>query len=249
MTLIYIFWGEFPGFTDVLACAKKRAGCPIIVVSDGAPPPGVKHIPIQNFKYAETFLKLAGKQVGKGMATCIARWFVLRDLLLTTPLNYPIFCSDWDILIFENLEKAHAPFLDFDYAVSTSDGISSAAYAINSRLPLDEFCAKSESLFSNNEPVAQNQNDMAIWRYVSGTGKFKVGNLNQVVDSRLFDHNMHCGESEFVFDGPAKRVQFVEGYPFFQAKDGSLIKAVTFHCWGTYHTRTKEMRERAGIPL
>ena len=249
MTLIYIFWGEYAGFEDVLACAKARAGCPIVVISDGPAPKGVTHFSIHDFQEAEHIRKIMAQHVSEWDSKCIARWFVLREFLKNRPEAYPVFCSDWDILIFQDLEKAHAPFLKFDYAVSIDEGAISATYAISAPGPLDVFCEMIGAMFTMSDPRATGLNDMGAWKHVTDTRKFSVGNLNLIVNDSIFDHNMHCGEKEFVFTGPAKRVVFTDGFPYFQKLDGALVKANTFHCWGTYKTRTKEMREIAGIPL
>lgn len=251
MTLIFAFWGHYDGFQDVLACAKARAGCQIWVISDGAAPAGVNHIPISEFHDANRVRELITPNSGRWASFSLARWFILRDFIALHPSPdlFPVFFADWDVMLFRDLNIAYAPFLKFDYTVSIHDGMESAAYGVNHLHPLNVFCAQVEKWNVDNSPLAKGLNDMEAWSLNNRINNWNVGDLFKITNGSVFDHSMHCGEKEYEFVGPAKDVVFVNGFPHFILKSGELVKAVTLHCWGSYKTRTAEMRQHAGIPL
>jgi len=44
-------------------------------------------------------------------------------------------------------------------------------------------------------------------------------------------------------------VLFEKGQPYFVTNDSKIIAANSLHCWGSYKTRTAEVRKMAGIEL
>jgi hypothetical protein len=90
---------------------------------------------------------------------------------------------------------------------------------------------------------------MEAWSRNRRAHDWKVGNLYEIHDNSVFDHSMHAGGERFVTDGPAMKVVFENQQPYFLSHDGSLVAANTLHCWGSYKTRTAEMRKLAGIEL
>lgn len=249
MTLVFIFWGHFDGWKDTLACAKARANCPIWVISDGPAPDGVNHIPISAFPDAIRVRDLIAPNSGRWASFSLARWFVLREFAMQHPEAFPIFCADWDVMLFRDLNVAYAPFVKFDYTVSVHDGMESAAYGVNRLAPLNLFCEMVEymNVDVDNNPHAKGLNDMEAWSLITRTGLWNVGDLFKITNGSVFDHSMHCGEKDYEFVGPAKDVVFVNGFPHFILKSGELVKANTLHAWGTFKTRTAEMRQHAGI--
>ena len=250
MTLVFIAWGHYPGFQDALACARARAGCPIWVVSDGAPPAGVNHLPLSKFPIASRVRCEIAVNTGAWASFSLARWFVLHELITLRPeIKFPIFCADWDVLIFRNLAEAYRPFEKFDYTVSIEGTMESAAYGINHMRPLQSFCELVQKLNYENDPRAKNLNDMEAWSLNRRAHNWNVGNLHEIHDGCVFDHSMHCGADRFMMNGPAKKVLFEKGQPYFVTNDSKIIAANSLHCWGSYKTRTAEVRKMAGIEL
>jgi hypothetical protein len=249
MTLCFIYWGNYDGFKDTLACAKARAACPIWVISDGPAPAGVNHLKLSTFPVADSIRNLITPNAGEWAAYSLSRWFVLRDFAANHPHLFPIFCADWDVLIFRDLAKAYAPFLQYDYTVSVHEGMESAAYGINRMEPLDAFCKLVEKLNVENDPRAKSLNDMEAWSLNRREHGWNVGDLFQVQNGTVFDHSMHCGEKDYEFEGPAKRLKWDNGFPYFTLKSGEKIAANTIHAWGGYKTKTGFVRRAAGIEL
>lgn len=240
MTLVYINWGHYAGFQDILNCAIARAGCRIIVISD-VPKTGVEYLPVSEFPIGEQMLNALEPHVGLWAAFSLARWHVLRQLAEREPDIFPVFCSDWDVMIFRNLAEAYAPFADCDYTVSIDGGMASAAYGVSNFAALDALCKLVEENITE-----KTLNDMEAWSRLTRTGAWKVGNLFETIGGSVFDHNMHCGGGRFAMDGPAKRVVYEDGYPYFISPDGT-VAANTIHCWGTYKNRTGEVLRKCGI--
>ena len=247
MTLVFIHWGHYAGFQDALACAIARAGCPIWVISDRPAPGRVKHLPLSTFPTASRMRCEIAVHTGAWASFSLARWFVLRELITLHPeITFPIFCADWDVLIFRDLATAYKPFESFDYTVSMEGPMESAAYGINRPEPLHAFCRLVECLCAEG---AKDLNDMEAWSRNRRAHNWNVGNLFEIHDGSVFDHSMHCGADRFMMDGPTKKVLLESGQPYFVLKDSKIIAANTMHCWGSFKTRTAEVRKMAGIEL
>ncbi len=244
MTLVFIFWGKYAGFEAVLACAKARAGCRIIVISDAKKPPqDVEHVRLGEFQDGLRMRWTIEMQSGdRWCSYSLARWFVLRELGEKQPDIFPVFCSDWDVMIFRNLAEAYAPFMEFDYTISREGGMESAAYGVNNPAALDAWCKLVEYL----TPCVPN--DMEAWSRLTRTGVWDVGNLFEIRNGSVFDHNMHSGGDRFDMQGEAKKVAY-SADPYFELHDGTLIRANTMHLWGSYKSRAHEVLSNCGIPL
>lgn len=241
MTLVFITWGSYEGFQAVLSCAKARAGCRIIVISNNKVE-GVEHIPLSDFPIGQVMLGKLKPHVGEWAAYSLARWFVLRELLTPHPDMVPVFCADWDVMIFRDLAKAYTPFLDCDYTVSIDQDMSSAAYGVNNFAALDALC----NLIADNQSDPT-LNDMEAWARLTRTGKWKVGNLFEIHDESVFDHNIVCGADRFMMLDGCKEVTWLDGIPYFQLFDLTLIRATTIHCWGPWKSKPAELLRLAGI--
>lgn len=226
MNLVFIHWGHYDGFKSVLACAKARCNCPIRVIS--AP--------------VVTIQKELAAHVGEWCSYSLSRWFVLRDLVRKEPDLLPVFCCDWDVMIFQDLAKAYEPFKDFDYTVSIDGGMASAAYGVNNFEALDALC----NLVQNNL-TDKTLNDMEAWSRLTRTGKWKAGNLFEIKNDSVFDHNIVCGADRFEMVNGCKQVVWKDGYPYFKKHDCSLVKAATIHCWGPYKSKPDSLLKLAGI--
>lgn len=244
MTLVFIMWtanGGYSGFANVLECAKRRANCPIWVISDQGAPGGVHHVPISEFPVGDRVRDQYSKHTAPVLGMSVARWFVLRDFIKEHNPAFPIFCADWDVMIFRDLADAYAPFADCDYTVSMVGDADSAAYGVNRLEPLDAFCDMIDTMNDENDPRAEMIDDMLAWQLNRETGPWNVGNLFEIRNDAVFDHNIHTGDGRFQMAGPTKKVVFRKGTPYFATLDGAPILANTIHCWGKYKTRTGKL--------
>lgn len=230
MNLVYIYWGHYDGFESVLACAKARANCLIKVIS-------------HDTAYKMDIQKRLAEHVGEWCSYSLARWFVLRDMARNdTEITFPIFCSDWDVMIFQDLGKAYEPFLEYDYTVSIDGGMSSAAYGVNNFEALDALCNLIEANMTD-----KTLNDMEAWARLTRTGNWKVGNLFEIKNDSVFDHNIVCGADRFEMVDGCKQVVWKDGSPYFKKHDRSFVKAITCHCWGPWKSKPAELLRKANI--
>ena len=247
MNLVYIFPGYYAGFPDSLRSAQSNCGCPVTVI-DHPETFGV---------WGETISKLSQHCDADWQRFAIARWVLLRELIQSGKVKLPVFCSDWDILFFSNLNESMRPFVNFDYCASIThdEGVplSSAAYCVNTIEPLNHFCDLIDSIYRNSIPRPE-MTDMSAWSEVTNSKKFTVGDLFSIQNNSVFDHNISCGIDRFQMHNPDARIAFrtkkivwVDRSPFFMRLDKSLIKAHTIHCWGPFKGKTGRLCKTAGI--
>lgn len=249
MTVVFIYWGgeNYPNVVDAIACAKAKSCLPVYVISDTVPNIDCNFESVSQFGKA---LKVREKLRGiTTVAESLSRWFVLNEFAKTRENMFPVLCFDWDVLTFRNLEEAYRPFLGFDYTISIGDGGWSAAYGVNHKKCLDGFCSFVEGLVESGDPRSKNLNDMEAWAHYGRSNGSSIGNLFEIKNGSVFDHSMHVGSGIYEFDGPAKRVVFVDGSPHFVLLDGTFIAANTMHCWGSYKFKTGDVRKMAGVSL
>lgn len=257
MNLFFIAWGTYAGFPSAIRCASARANCPIYVVTDtpGAwLPPQVHHVDLKKFHSVNELLTrlLPGgwhDQSRIARATSLARWFVLRDCITNIGMSFPVFCSDWDIMIFDDLDKACEPFSDYDFARTVNHpniDDTNAAYLVCRKEPLDAFCEiVATSTRTADDPE---YHDMAIWREVAKQDKWLYGDLTDVVKGSTFDLGIHCSLGKYRMNGKSKLVTFRNGHPYFTIDaTGEQVKAHNIHCWGEYKGREPLLLKEAKI--
>lgn len=253
MTVVFIAWGRYGGFPDAVRMAVARSGCPVYVICDTSPKmSGCTEIPINEFPSGCFEAEITQRNGGSWFhSRSLARWCVLLEAATKLGMSWPIWCLDWDVLVFSDLNQATKPFLGFDYCVSQYRTSSSAPYLINRPEPLVEFCQQLRLIIATGtQETLHHLQDMAAWGMFAGTetGKgFKAGNLNQIINDSTFDHNVHCDGTDFVADGQVKKIEWRNGHPYFFAASAPTqpVLAHTVHCWGTFKTRTGELVKRA----
>jgi hypothetical protein len=163
-------------------------------------------------------------------------------------LSFPVFCVDWDVMVFQDLQKAYIPFKEYDISVSFEGKMSSAAYCVNHISPLSSYCALIEQQAQEGGDQAERLNDMEAWARTYRHFDLNIGDLHQIKNGTVFDHSMHCGQDRFEFDGQTKKLEFHDHNPYFVLKDGKTrILANTIHCWGSYKSKPNELVKNAGI--
>lgn len=224
MTIAFIFWGKYDGFNSALACANARANCPVIVIADRPHPMG----------------KLLAETVGNWCSYSLSRWFVLLELGRKMPHIFPVFCCDWDVMIFQDLAKAYEPFQDCDFTVSMDGNMMSAVYGMNRVEPLEALCE-----VIKRDAKDKTLNDMEATARLAREGNWKVGNLFEIKNDSVFDHNIVCGSERFQMDGNVKRIVWHNQSPYFVRHDGGLVRANTIHCWGPFKSKPAELLKKA----
>lgn len=250
MTVIFIAWGHYDGFKDAVKCAETFAGCPVHVVSENPVPCQNQHR-IQDCPQSHALLTKLQRETGDNRWTYLIRWLLLKEFIDLHPeLDPPWFAPDWDVLFFRPLSESYQPFLQDDYVVSIHDEFpfpQSAAYCINTLGALVCFCELVHRIIGEHS-AAYKVDDMSTWAMMQRESPFwKVGDLNEIHNGSVFDHNIHCGKARFKMDGQAKRITWVNQKPEFTGLNGVPITANTIHCWGTYKGKTGDLLRKAGL--
>lgn len=257
MNLFFIAWGTYGGFPATIKCAASRVNCPIYVVTDTPPcklPNSVHYIDLKKFHAVNRLLDhlLPGGWHGQAKiarATSLARWKVLSEAMFLYDLSYPVFCSDWDMMMFDDLGKACDPFAHYDFARTVNHpnlDDSNAAYLVCRKEPLDAFC----DLVGNSDRTCDDPefHDMSMWREVAKQGRWTYGDLTDIVNGSTFDLGIHCSLGKYRMNGNSKLVTFRDGHPYFTIDaTGDQIRAHNIHCWGEYKNREPLLLKQAGI--
>ena len=184
------------------------------------------------------------------------RWSVIGRWCKAGGITGPVYCPDWDMLTFGKSEDVLKPFLGFKVSRSRPSGHPwSAAYLIADTSILYDYCKFVESLPESDwlykgDRFSQDLHTWDCWARLNGV---ECGNLADVVDGAVFDHNIHVGEPTFrmVKDKPfgqygfTKQIVWEDRVPHFVLADGTLVKAKCIHCWGSYKSRTKQLVDKA----
>lgn len=247
MTCIFIAWGNYAGFDDALWCAREFSGVPLHVISETTRGYGVQH-DIRDYLPASRLAGLTARMNGLPALNprSICRWIVLLDFMQRNPhVTWPVFCLDWDVLVFQDLNHAYAPFLNCDFSITApiepgSTLQRSAAYAVNHSEPLEVLCHMVDDWIASDQPLDW-LNDMSAWSRVADSANWwSVGNLLEVKNGSVFDANLTDPQGMAWGDG-GKKIVWANGRPhFISLQTGRLIKANALHCWGPYKNKTHD---------
>lgn len=247
MIVVFIAWNDYSGLVDAVDLAMLRSGCEVAVISEKK----IKcseWINIHDFKSHHLLATIENRTNDRMLLSrSICRWFVLQEYLKSKTLDaFPVLCLDWDVLVFINLVEAYAPFCGFDFTHSVIDGHESAAYGINNRKSLDSFCDMILRMCEPGATSMNDMNDMMAWKLNRIQGNLTAGNLYEEINGSVFDHNVCLFGNRFADAGGAKKIVWKSGIPhFLDRSTGRPIKANTIHCWGSFKSRTSEMKKHA----
>ena len=233
--------GIYGGYEDAKFLARKHSGCNVICLDK-----------TDSRAHDREFLKQIGRRGQKSRLdmTALERHFIVLDHIEANHLEPPFVFPDWDFMVFQNLEQAFIPHMGCDWASSVhNDGNMMPAHFLTNVDALREFCGITIELINglSKEDYLHNFHDMIVWKKVSETGKFKVGNTLEIHDGSAFDCGMQCNSIKdlpIAYKAEAdgyKELTWKDGIPFFETLDGQKVKANWIHCWGKYKTRTKEL--------
>lgn len=247
----------YPGTLDTVIVDEARSGCRVWMISD-------KQIPCKNFisyhdcsKSVQEVLKLVPSNIGRGWGMLgIKRNLIVYDFIHSrSDISWPIFPLDNDIMVFSDLNEAYKPFEGVDFTTpiyneGTSYAGTTGAYSIHNKECLD---AGIDHIFNMIDNIGS-FNDMLLWSKMFQSGNWKVGNILRKDVVGAFDSSIHMSEDRFVMEPvdsiwgkETKKITWIDGHPYFTELDGSLTIAHWIHCWGSYKSRTKELREKAGL--
>lgn len=255
MNVIIASTGFMPSLSDCIRSFSARSNCPVHIIADRSV---VGHV---SASFADYDLGPASKQLVEWGHFPTLRWLATNAYVKARHINGPLFCPDWDLMCFSDLNIACEPFLKFDVCQTRdmgpgrlNEGNWAAASFVGNVEVLDAFCDYATKVVTT-KPWGTNHcayNDMAVWSYFVGESKVIRGDMSEIKNGSVFDHNVCVPDLYEVEndDGgfPTKRIFWKNGRPHFsRSGDSQLIQAHTIHCWGSYKQRTHELLLRAGI--
>jgi hypothetical protein len=248
MTLLFVnVVGEYSGFPNVLEAAKRFADAPVVVLE---PKSSVAHS--SNTVFNRSFRDSANRFLQRnpvimdhpGNMPSILRWLIAAEFAEESEIEWPMLVLDWDVMVFQPIKEAWAPFKQFDIGCGChGDGNWTAPYGV-SKCALLSF-----STWLMDEPILPWMQDMYLWQkfYNEQGGVITRADIATIVNGATWDTNIGLGLDRFKTNEDGKRIVWVDGRPHFEAIGGNLVKANCVHCWGTYKTKTSQLAERAGL--
>lgn len=237
---------SYAGFKDAVKAANLYSGCEVIALNDLGYQ-GLEYYPLnpytETIRYLESFWNKA--DLGWWCLRVISRWAAIYDFMRLNKLDEPIFSADWDVLIFQNLNDACAPFVEFD--VNDMGRTFSEPYEVKHFALIKEYIDHVAAYYKPGPDPMKNMNGMATWaRFLDDRPDVHCGNLNQVMNDSIFDRNIHCDTDIFEGDGCNKRIYWIDKKPHFKRlADGKMIRANILHCWGDYKEKTAQLLQQS----
>lgn len=245
---------HYAGFEDSVKAAESRSGCDVVALNDlGCR--GKSFHELAPYTTTSKVLESMWDKKGMGWWTLriISRWATIYDYCCAHDMNEPIFSADWDVMIFDDLNRTHAPFASYDVTWMGLGG--SEPYGVKHYQTIKkfiEFCVNEIRAGKRNFTIMAGDrsfNGMDAWaRFSLAHPTLTFGDLNQVVNDSIFDRNIQTDTHLFEPDGNCKKIYWQNGQPYFKnISNGKMIKANIIHCWGEYKKRTHELLTQAGI--
>lgn len=246
MNIFYSYNGRYSGFKDSVLSARTMGGCPVHVMTDqkdyirGAIVEDQNQLPVPDDV----------RNIFQYQINGLLRWLAISRFVKKNSILGTIVVFDWDFLLFSNLTEALEPFSAFPLCNSKEvDSSWNAAWVIRDQALLHDFIPFTFESIRKRQcgDECVQYNDMAMWNLFIYTHQIPHGNLSDIKNNSVFDHNLHCGHGKYECDGMAKKITWKDKRPYFTLLDGTMIKAHTIHCWGPSKGKTSELITLSGI--
>lgn len=255
-----LFFGDkkFVNYAFTIACADAFSGCEVEYCSDAAfsgvgkatwrPFAKIIQNAVADYPALAHIIPVTGHSLCKWS---LVRWFATLEMWKQHDSNEPMFCADWDVLIFRDLNITTKPFMDKYWSVSKHEVDAwSSPYLVLHREVVENFCKYVSACHASGRlPIGTNGiSDMAAWTAFARDTCYVPGDLNRIVNDSLFDgNNLLNLHGLLVRESDGKRIVWVDKKPYFVMADTErLIAANTIHCC-TWKDRIPEFVKQAGL--
>ena len=194
---------------------------------------------------------------------CFQRWILLKNLMQKN--NVPVtFHIDSDVLFFENAQKEWEKYNQYDMTVvNRCAGVSSFVTLDG----IENFCSLMIACYENQESyefkkiashyLVRNSCglgggvcDMTFLDFFhsgscGGGGPGRVGEMLQIINDSVYDHNINDSDQGFEMENGLKKVKSVNGSPYvYNERLKKEIKFNSLHMSGDAKKRIPEYYER-----
>lgn len=253
MIIVYVVpQGGFDGIRYALESAVLYANAPVYCISRENYGIGT-HIPLDEFTASAR--QFDADYPGGGLGSLsIQRWLVLADYMEASRAPFPVFSPDWDVMFFQDLVKAYAPFMRYEWTKMGQPANGTAAYSMNSMEPLIRCRQALEQLKTSPGSGWEDRlirNDMSLWNVVGSEKPEAVGDLDQIIDGSTFDWSPAMDVRDVfvkdsIYNMPTKKVVWKNGKPHYVLKaTGELVRLNIMHCWCWFKPQMKSILDCA----
>lgn len=250
--------GHFRGLPIAIRCAQKwNAGGRIILIGDEHQPTAVKAM--CEFQEMENYSKLKralaavwpfhGTTDDWFFWSALSNFIVLAEFVIQHDIPF-VASFDPDVLLFDNIDHAVAPWRGVDVGACSGLGTMQCA-TLMSREALREFAAFILSLYTvgpnRQYPDLVKQESkcaMSAWRHFCAfNSRFKVGNLCDVIRGAAFDHNLGMDYDGYEFADGGRILHWRNGQPYGTRRRNGItdyVRFVQLHCWSKHKQRMED---------
>jgi hypothetical protein len=188
----------------------------------------------------------------------LSNFMVLADFVIQNDLPF-VACFDTDVLLFDDIEKAVAPWRGIDVGACNAAGSMQCA-TLMSREALREFAAFVVGLYTPgvceqySEMVREESMcPMSAWRhFCAANPRFKFGNLCDVVNGATYCHNLGMQYGHYEFADGGRILHWRDGQPYGTRRiEGHTDhpRFVNLHCWSGHKQKMAEYVARSEASL
>lgn len=254
--------GHFAGLPVALKQARKWNDR-VILIGDQRQPDEIKnsvefHVLEDYSKSRDRFQPLWDRHHGGDKdawywRACMLSWFVLADWMEFHQENF-VCTVDTDVLIFERIEEIYPHWAQFDLSACNALGTMTVPFFVSLHA-IQHFKDYLFDLFEKPNPLpgqiqarAECRCCMSAWRLAAQFRGLSVGNLCDVVEGAVFDHNLGM-QYGFEDDRFGNRIlEFEKGQPYgFFGSERRRTRFNALHCWGDWKSRMAELVRRSEV--
>lgn len=256
--------GHFAGLPVALKQARKWNDR-VILIGDQRQPDEIKnsvefHVLEDYSKSRDRFQPLWDRHHGSNkdawfLRASLLNWLVLADWMEFHQENF-VCTVDTDVLLFERIEEIYPHWAQFDLSACNPLGTMQAPTFVSLhamrefRDYLFDLFEKPNLTLGETQARAECRCCMSAWRRASNCRSLSAGNLCDVVNGAVFDHNLGM-QYGFEDDRQGNRIlEFEKGQPYgFFGSERRRVRFNALHCWGNWKSRMAELVRRSETSL
>jgi hypothetical protein len=198
---------------------------------------GIEKLNISDFsKYSKQLEKIYVHKSGSNPEIelfCLRRWLILKDFLEQRNIQ-KVFTADSDVLLYVDVDKDSKDYSKYDYLLAK--GLSAGLTIINNKKVLDDYCELVLDYYKTKIGKVEYEpngtiTDMSFWKEMKKRGKFKVGDITDIIDGAAYDAGLLIEQKQIPLRNGKKHIIFKNFLPY-GGEGNKLVRLKCLHCQG-----------------